>query len=113
MAPESFVKNRQRAVDFFNTKEQLYIIDGFAGWDTQNRMKCRVIATRPYHALFIKTMMIRDTTENLVKSFTAGGPDFTIMNSGEFVADTTTPDVTNQTSVNVDFTNKQLVILGS
>lgn len=58
--PDAYAKNRRRAVDFFNTKKQLYVIDGYAGWDKNNRMKCRVIATRPYHALFMKIMMIRD-----------------------------------------------------
>lgn len=35
------------------------------------------------------------------------------MNAGEFCADTTTETVTNPTSINVNFTDKQLVILGS
>lgn len=113
MPPDAFKKNRQRAIDFFNTKQKLYIIDGYAGWDEKNRMKARVITTRPYHALFIKTMMIRDNVPNLVKNFTNGGPDFTIMNAGEFSADTTTESVTNKTSVNVSFTDKQLCILGT
>jgi phosphoenolpyruvate carboxykinase (ATP) len=113
MVPEAYGKNKQRAIDYFNTKERLYVIDGYAGWDEKNRLKCRVIATRPYHALFMKVMMIRDETKNLVKNFTAGGPDFTIMNSGEFVADTTTESVTDKTSVAVNFTNKELVILGT
>src|SRR5687768_2213936 len=27
-----FLTNRERAIDYLNTKEQLYCIDGFAGW---------------------------------------------------------------------------------
>ena len=33
---------------------KLFVIDGFAGWDEKFRLNCRVIATRPYHALFMK-----------------------------------------------------------
>jgi len=32
-------------------------------------------------------MLIRGDLETIKKDFTAGGPDFTIMNAGEFVAD--------------------------
>jgi len=32
-------------------------------------------------------MLIRADLETLKKDFTNGGPDFTILNSGEFVAD--------------------------
>lgn len=35
------------------------MIDGYAGWDPQFRKKARIIATRPYHALFMKVMLRR------------------------------------------------------
>ena len=65
---------------------QLFVIDGYAGWDESYRLKCRVVATRPYHALFMKQMMIRAPLEQLKKDF-ATGNDFFIMNAGEFGAD--------------------------
>lgn len=111
--PEGYARNRSRAVDFFNTRKQLYVIDGYGGWDEKNRLKCRVISTRPYHALFMKIMMIRDQQERLVANFTKGGPDFTIMNAGEFKADLATESVTDKTSVSVNFTDKELTILGT
>jgi phosphoenolpyruvate carboxykinase (ATP) len=49
-------------------------------------MKCRIIATRPYHALFMKQMLIRAPLDQLKKDF-AKGADFTILNAGEFPAD--------------------------
>jgi phosphoenolpyruvate carboxykinase (ATP) len=39
--------------------------------------------------------------------------DFTIMNGGEFVADTSTENVTGETSVCVNFKKKELAILGT
>ncbi len=88
------------------------MIDGYAGWDEEYRLKCRVIATRPYHALFIKQMMIRAPLEQLKKDF-ANGHDFTILNAGEFPANPFTEGVTSDTSVNVNFTKKEAVILGT
>jgi phosphoenolpyruvate carboxykinase (ATP) len=56
-------------------------------------------------------MLIRAEQEQINKDF-ATGPDFTILNSGEFVAGKL-PDVPNKTSVNVNFTTKEQVILGT
>ena len=89
------------------------MVDGYAGWDEEYRIKTRVISCRPYHALFMKQMLIRADNDKLAKDFTETGPDFTIMNSGEFVADSNLEDVDDKTSVNVNFTAKELVILGT
>ena len=50
MEPHSFDINRQRAIDYLNTRERLYCFDGFAGWDPKYRIILRVICSRPYHA---------------------------------------------------------------
>jgi phosphoenolpyruvate carboxykinase (ATP) len=112
MDPKGYARNKRRVVDFLNIRPRLFVIDGYAGWDPTYRLKCRVVAARPYHAIFMKTMMIRDTNENLNKSF-ASGNDFLIMNAGEFGADPTTENVTNPTSVAVNFKDQELAILGS
>eukprot|EP00274_Cyanoptyche_gloeocystis_P003919 CAMPEP_0196665174 /NCGR_PEP_ID=MMETSP1086-20130531/59895_1 /TAXON_ID=77921 /ORGANISM="Cyanoptyche gloeocystis , Strain SAG4.97" /LENGTH=168 /DNA_ID=CAMNT_0042001793 /DNA_START=67 /DNA_END=569 /DNA_ORIENTATION=+ len=53
--PESsFMINRCRAIDFLNTKKELFVVDGYAGWDPKYRVKVRVICARPYHALFMR-----------------------------------------------------------
>ena len=57
----TFLINRQRAIDYLNTRDRLYCFDGFAGWDPKLRIKVRVICSRPYHALFMHTMLIRPT----------------------------------------------------
>ncbi len=49
----SFLINRQRAIDYLDTRDTLYCFDGFAGWDPTYRLKVRVICARPYHALFM------------------------------------------------------------
>ena len=79
----TFQINRQRALDYLNTCERLYCFDGFAGWDPKYRIKVLVICSRPYHALFMHTMLIRPTREELA-SF--GEPQFVIYNAGAFPA---------------------------
>ncbi len=83
MDAHTFKINRQRALDYFNTRTRIYVVDGYAGWDPQYRLKIRVICTRPYHALFMHNMMIRPSKAEL-KDF--GEPDYVIYNAGEFTA---------------------------
>ena len=61
----TFMINRERAKDYLNTLDRLYVIDAFAGWDPKYRMKVRVICSRAYHALFMHNMLIRPTAEEL------------------------------------------------
>src|SRR5580765_7262396 len=77
----SFAINRERARDYLNTRDFIYCFDGFAGWDPKYRIKVRVICSRPYHALFMHTMLIRPTPQELSGY---GQPDFTIYNAGAF-----------------------------
>ncbi|MBI1903754.1 MAG: phosphoenolpyruvate carboxykinase (ATP), partial [Planctomycetia bacterium] len=57
LTDDVFLTNRQRAIDYFNTCQRLYVVDGFAGWDGRHRVKVRVISARPYHALFMHNML--------------------------------------------------------
>src|SRR5690606_7109326 len=52
MDGRTFDINLQRAIDYFNTRTRIYVVDGYAGWDPTHQIKVRVICTRPYHALF-------------------------------------------------------------
>ncbi|KAJ3010966.1 hypothetical protein HKX48_007093 [Thoreauomyces humboldtii] len=107
---ESFEKNRKKAVEFLNSKEQLYIVDGYAGADPKYQLKIRIICSRAYHALFMHNMLIRPTKEQLA---TFGEPDFTIFNAGETPADTSVEGVSSKTSVALSFDKKEMVILGT
>jgi len=108
--PASFAINRERARDYLNTRDRLYCFDGFAGWDAKYRIKIRVICSRPYHALFMHTMLIRPTRAEL-ENF--GRPDFTIYNAGQFPANRLTTGVGSKTSVSLNLEDRELVILGT
>jgi phosphoenolpyruvate carboxykinase (ATP) len=107
---ETFAINRQRAIDYLNTRKRLYCFDGFAGWDPKYRIKVRVICSRPYHALFMHTMLIRPTKGELANF---GKPDFAIYNAGEFPANRLTTGMGSTTSVDVSLEGRELVILGT
>ncbi|MBL0212610.1 MAG: phosphoenolpyruvate carboxykinase (ATP) [Myxococcales bacterium] len=108
--PQSFLINRERAIDYLNTRERLYVIDGYAGWDQKYQLKIRVVCARAYHALFMHNMLIRPTAEQL-HSF--GEPDYVIYNGGGFPANRHTAGMTSTTSVDLSFARREFVILGT
>jgi phosphoenolpyruvate carboxykinase (ATP) len=106
----SFKINRERACDYLSSRDRVYVVDGYAGWDPENRLKIRVICSRPYHALFIKTMLIRPDPAEL-SDF--GEPDYVIFNAGAFPANRLTAGMTSSTSVDLCFEDREMVILGT
>jgi phosphoenolpyruvate carboxykinase (ATP) len=78
LEPQTFAINRERARDYLNSRDHVYCVDGFAGWDRRYRLKVRVICSRPYHALFMRTMLVRPTKQELSEF---GEPDVVIYNA--------------------------------
>lgn len=107
---KTFAINKQRAFDYLNTCDRLYVVDAFAGWDPEHRIKVRVVCERPYHALFMWTMLIRPTDEEAANF---GEPDWTIFNAGHFPANPLTAGMTSRTSVDLNIGDREFVILGS
>ncbi|KAF9169149.1 Protein kinase C-like 1 [Mortierella sp. AD011] len=110
LSEHGFLINHERAVDYLNTRERLYVFDGYAGWDPKYRIKIRVVCARAYHCLFMRNMLIRPTDEELEEY---GEPDFTILNAGAFPANRYTTGMTSNTSVSIDFRRREMVILGT
>ena len=110
VSESTFKINRERAIDYLNTRERLYVMDGFAGWDPKYRYKVRVITSRAYHALFMHNMLIRPTAEELANF---GEPDYTIYNAGAFPCNRATEGMTSGTSVSLNFASREVVILGT
>jgi phosphoenolpyruvate carboxykinase (ATP) len=110
LSEKTFVINRQRAIDFLNTRDQLYVVDGFAGWDPKYRIKIRIICLNAYHALFMWNMLIRPTAAQLAAF---GEPDYVIFNSGLFPANPQTEQMSSNVSVDLSFERGEFVILGT
>ncbi len=110
LSENSFRAVRQRAIDFLNTRERLYVVDGFAGWDPGRQLKIRVICARPYHALFMHNMLIRPTPAELAAF---GEPDYVIYNAGQHSADPSVPGITSTTSVSISLERGEMVLLGT
>ncbi len=106
----TFEINRERARDYLNTRSWLYVVDGYAGWDTRYRIKVRIICERAYHALFMRNMLIRLSDEELAAF---GEPDYVIYNAGRFPANRHTTYMSSKTSIDISFEDQEMVILGT
>jgi phosphoenolpyruvate carboxykinase (ATP) len=110
LTERSFVINRQRAIDYLNTRPRIFVFDGYAGWDTNCQFKVRVIAESAYHALFMHNMLIRPTAQQLS---TFQDPELVIINAGSFPANPYTAQMTSRTSIDLSLELGELVILGT
>src|SRR5262249_12237266 len=100
--------NLERAKDYLNTRNKVYCVDALAGWAPKNMVTGRVICSRPYHALFMHTMLIRPTPDELAQF---GEPDGIIYNAGEFPANQRTAGMTSKTSIDLSLEAREMVIL--
>lgn len=106
----SFQKVRAGAIEYLNSRDRVYVVDAFAGWSPKERIKVRVICSRPYHALFMWNMLIRPSLEE-ANHF--GEPDYVIFNAGAESADPSIDGVDSTTSVALNFALGEFVILGT
>eukprot|EP00878_Enallax_costatus_P016223 GHUV01017016.1.p1 GENE.GHUV01017016.1~~GHUV01017016.1.p1 ORF type:complete len:595 (+),score=193.05 GHUV01017016.1:226-2010(+) len=110
MDERSFLLNRETAVSYLNSLHHVFVLDGFANWDPEARIKVRVVTERAYHALFMHNMLIRPTQAEL-EDF--GEPDFIIYNAGAFPANRFSNYMTSTTSVDINLKSREMVILGT
>ena len=110
VSESSYELIRNRAVEFLDSSQHLYVLDAYAGWDPNNRLKIRVICSRAYHALFMHNMLIRPTADQL-KEF--GEPDYVIYNAGQQTADVSVDGVASETCVALNFERGEMIILGT
>ncbi|KAL6220227.1 hypothetical protein ACLB2K_007983 [Fragaria x ananassa] len=110
MDEHTFMVNRERAVDYLNSLDKVFVNDQFLNWDPENRIKVRIVSARAYHSLFMHNMCIRPSPEEL-ENF--GTPDFTIYNAGQFPCNRYTHYMTSSTSIDLNLGRREMVILGT
>lgn len=108
MAPETFAKLLAKAREYVKGKK-LYQIDTFGGADPKHRIAARFLVERPYHAMFIKQLLIRPTQEEL-----AGyAPDWTIVDLCNLTADPAVDGTRSEAVIALNFAEKTVLIMGT
>ncbi len=82
MPAETFDRVRARIASYLSG-ERLYVVDTIAGADPKYQIRARFIVERPYHALFIRQLLIKPTEEQL-REFE---PDWVVVDAGKLHMD--------------------------
>jgi len=108
LSEEHFEGLRDKIVDHLGVQD-LYVVDAFAGADPAHRIAVRVVTTRPYHALFAKTLFI-DPTDDELDDFE---PDALVLHAPELEADPDEDGTRTGTFVVLHPTRCEVLIGGS
>ncbi|TSB04362.1 phosphoenolpyruvate carboxykinase [Sphingorhabdus contaminans] len=109
MDPAHFAALKEDFFAALGGKEKLYVADLFGGSQPEHRVNVRVINELAWHNLFIRTLLVRPSTEEL-----AGfEPEYTIIDLPSFRADPARHGCRSETVIAVNFTEKLILIGGT
>lgn len=108
MTPELFASIRAK-LETYSEGKRLYVIDTYAGADPNFRIRARFIVERPYHALFIKQLLIRPTEAELAEYI----PDWTIVDFGKRVMDPSVDGTSGDATIAINMAERQVLIAGT
>jgi phosphoenolpyruvate carboxykinase (ATP) len=106
---EIFNAIKAKMVAYLQNKE-IFIFDGFAGADLEDTKKFRIINELASQNLFMHTMLIRPTAEQLEQF---GEPDFTIIAAPGFKCIPDLDGVHSEAAIMIDYEAKMVLIAGS
>jgi phosphoenolpyruvate carboxykinase (ATP) len=109
MEPAHFAALKEDFFAALGEKKTLFIADLFGGSQPEHRVNVRVINELAWHNLFVRTLLVRPTADDLA-SFVA---DYTIIDLPSFVADPARHGCRSETIVAVNFTEKLILIGGT
>ncbi|WP_066551936.1 phosphoenolpyruvate carboxykinase [Croceicoccus bisphenolivorans] len=106
MSAEHFANLKTDFMEALKDQETLYVADLFGGSQPEYRVNVRVITQLAWHSLFVRTLLVRPTEEEL-----AGfDPEYTIINLPSFKADPERHGSRSDTMIAVSFTEKLILI---
>ncbi|MCW5947783.1 MAG: phosphoenolpyruvate carboxykinase (ATP) [Fimbriimonadales bacterium] len=97
----------KRKIDEYIREKELYVVDTFGGADPDYRICARFIVEKAWHALFIKTLLLRPKAKEL-ESYE---PDWTIIDVSEFCADPEIDGTKSEAFILLNF-GQRLVMIG-
>ena len=108
MEPEVFAALHEKAQRTL-ARRNVYVIDTFAGADPKFRIAVRFVVERPYHALFVKQLLIRPSESELADFF----PDWTVIDLGRHKTDPAVDHVRGEAVIALNFADREVIIFGT
>ncbi|MGN6500883.1 MAG: phosphoenolpyruvate carboxykinase [Tsuneonella sp.] len=109
MSPEHFANLKADFMAALKDKGTLYVADLFGGSQPEHRVKVRVINELAWHNLFIRTLLVRPTADELV----GFEPEYTIIDLPTFRADPERHGSRGETVIAVNLSEKLILIGGT
>lgn len=109
MTPESFANLKADFLAALADKDKLYVADLFGGSQPEHRVNVRVINELAWHNLFIRTLLVRPTQDELAGFV----PEYTIIDLPSFRADPERHGCRSETVIAVNFSEKLILIGGT
>ncbi len=100
---------RDRVLAYLQGRD-LYIQDVYAGADPENQIAIQVVSESAWHALFARTMFIRELDEEKLKNFVA---EYTLIHAPHFHAIPKMDATHSEVFVVLNFQRKEIIIGGS
>ena len=109
MTPAHFAALKADFLAAVGAKDKLYVADLFGGSQPEHRVNVRVITEFAWHSLFVRTLLVRPSAEQLA-GFAA---EYTIIDLPSFKADPAKHGCRSETVIAVNFTEKLILIGGT
>jgi len=109
MTPEHFAALKEDFMAAVAEKGTLYVADLFGGSQPEHRVNVRVINELAWHNLFIRTLLVRPTTDELADF----APEYTIIDLPSFRADPDRHGTRSETVIAVNLSEKLILIGGT
>lgn len=106
--PAQFAKLRTKAQNAVAGKT-LYVVDTYGGADPAHRIKTRFIVEKAWHALFIRTLLIRPP----IAEFEGFEPDWTVVDLCMESCDPETDGTKGDAVIALNFTDQEVLIMGT
>ncbi len=109
MSPEHFANLKADFMAALADKGTLYVADLFGGSQPEHRVNVRVINELAWHNLFIRTLLVRPTPDELI----GFSPEYTIIDLPSFRADPARHGSRGETVIAVNLSEKLILIGGT
>ncbi|MDQ2985936.1 MAG: phosphoenolpyruvate carboxykinase (ATP) [Armatimonadota bacterium] len=108
LSPERFAALKEKVQGHLSNKH-LYVVDAYGGADPKHRISVRVIVEKAWHALFIRTLLIRPD-DQAIAGFS---PEWTIIDASSMEADPATDGTVGKPFILLNFAEKLVMIGGT
>jgi phosphoenolpyruvate carboxykinase (ATP) len=106
MTPEHWANLKADFLAAVKEQNELYVADLYGGSQPEYRVNVRVITQMAWHNLFVRTLLVRPSVEDLP----GFEPEYTIINLPSFKADPERHGCRSDTVISVNFSDKMILI---